>query len=299
MNKPLFIVDGYGILFRTYYSVGEMNTSQNVPVGGVFGFIRAFFTLILRYNVEKIVITLDSGKPTFRAEIYKEYKANRVKVPESLVPQFSILDEFLQASNIGHIRKDGFEADDLIASLVKANGGQNVIVSSDKDLMQLVSQDTRYLDFFANKFYQKEDVLAKFGVLPEFIADYLAIVGDTSDNVPGIKGCGPQKAVKLINEFGSLENIVANIENIRDQRLKNMMQNNVESGIVSKQLVMLDSSIPIDSIHFNIDAINVNGALDFLQKYEMKSLINMVEKIRKKDRVPEGSLQKPEQGSLF
>lgn len=297
--KPLFIVDGYSILFRTYYSVGEMSTSQGVPVGGVFGFVRAFFTLLLRHNVQKIVITLDSGKPTFRSEIFTEYKANRVKVPENLVPQFAILDEFFQTSNINHFRKDGFEADDLIASFVKKHDGENVIVSADKDLMQLVSTQTQCLDFFANKFYKAQEVFEKFGVLPEFVADYLAIVGDSSDNVPGIKGCGPQKAVKLIKEFGELENIAQNIENIKDLKLKSILQNNIESGILSKKLVKLDSIVEIENENFDISSINFENALNFVAKYEMKSLVNLIQKAKNIGKTEEKTQKKPAQGSLF
>lgn len=273
-----------------------MQTSQNIPIGGVFGFVRAFFTLILRHNVEKIVITLDSGKPTFRSEIFTEYKANRVQVPESLIPQFSILNEFLKISNVNHLRKDGFEADDLIASIVK-NNENNTIVSSDKDLMQLVSPQTQCLDFFANKFYKKEDVVEKFGVMPEFVVDYLAIVGDTSDNIPGIKGCGPQKAKKLINEFGTIENIFANIDNIKDVRLKEILKNNTENGLLSKKLASLNSEIPIENTNFMLSSMNFEGAIDFAKKYEMKSLINLIEKTKKS--CQKATENKPKQESLF
>jgi DNA polymerase-1 len=276
-----------------------MSTSSSIPVGGVFGFMRAFFTLLLRHNVEKIVVTLDSGKPTFRSEIFTEYKANRVKVPESLLPQFAILDEFLKTSNINHVRKDGFEADDLIASFVKNHDGKNVIVSADKDLMQLVSTQTQCLDFFANKFYNHANVLEKFGVPPEFVADYLAIVGDTSDNVPGIKGCGPQKAIKLISEFGTIENIIANIENIGDQKLKINLQNNIENAILSKNLVSLNDKIAIENTNFDVKNINFEGAIKFAEKYEMKSLLNLIEKSKKSFQSKQEEESKPQQGSLF
>lgn len=288
--NPLFIVDGYSILFRTYYSVGDMTTSGNVPIGGVFGFIRSFLSLILRYNVESIVIALDSGKKTFRSELFSEYKANRIAVPETLVPQFAILDEFLTTSEIANFRKDGYEADDIIASIVKnENTHQNIIVTSDKDLMQLISDTTHCLDFFANKLYKIDDVIEKFGVEPCFITDYLAIVGDRSDNVPGIKGCGPKCAISLIKKFGTMETILANIPNIENPRIQTIFKHNTQLGLLSKQLVTLDNAVSLDYKNYKVSQINLENLIVFLEKYEMHNLKHLALKLntaKKHDEIP-------------
>lgn len=271
--NPLFIVDGYSILFRNYYSIGEMATSQNVPIGAVFGFCRTIFSLITRYNVQNIVVALDSGKKTFRSELFTEYKVNRPTAPDDLIPQFAVIDEFLTAANITHFRKDGYEADDIIASIIKKESGREVvIVTSDKDLMQLVSDTTRCLDFFAGKFSGTEDVIAKFGIEPRFITDYLAMVGDKSDNVPGIKGCGSKNAVSLIQKFGTVEEIIANIANIENPRIKKAIAEHAQMGLLSKQLVTLYNTIQLDYESHEVTDLNMQDLMQFLEKYEIDSL---------------------------
>ena len=274
-----FIVDGYSILFRTYYSVGEMSTSQNVPVGGVFGFARAILTLIRRYKPANLIIALDSGKKTFRSQIYEEYKANRISVPESLVPQFKILDEFLQASQIAHLRCDGFEADDIIASLTKNHNQPISVVSSDKDLMQLVNATTNCLDFFQGKFFNTEDVIAKFGINPLQIVDYLALIGDTSDNIPGVRGIGPKGAVKLLQEFQTVEGILENIANISNKKTQEIIQHHQEVALLSKKLASLRFDVEIPPIKTETKLINAKKMIEFLNKYEMKSLLNLCNSI--------------------
>ncbi|MFT4967173.1 MAG: 5'-3' exonuclease [Candidatus Deianiraeaceae bacterium] len=302
--STLFIVDGYSILFRTYYSVGEMTTSKQIPIGGIFGFIRSILTLIQRYSVEHLVITLDSGKKTFRSEIYPQYKANRIACPEDLIPQFDILLEFLETSNICHSRKEGFEADDIIASITKQESTKKIsVVTSDKDLMQLVDERVNCLDFFKGKFYASEDVMEKFGLMPKNIVDYLALLGDASDNIPGVKGCGEKGAVKLIQEFGSVENIIANINNISNNRLRKAMEQHHQSATLSKELASLRFDVPLQPLHFDISSINCDNLRKFIEKYEMKSLFYMCNKFEKQQNQPQKNLEnkKPTltQGQLF
>lgn len=279
--EKTFVVDAYSILFRTYYSVGEMNTSNNIPIGGVFGFVRAIFSLIQRYSVSNLIITLDSGKKTFRSEIYSEYKTNRIAVPESLIPQFGILQEFLDTANICNIKQDGYEADDIIASIIhNKQNSEFSIVTSDKDLMQLVNEKVTCVDFFKNKTYSISDVIEKFGIEPRFIVDYLALLGDASDNIPGIKGCGSKGAISLIKQFGTLENIIANAEKIPNNRLRDAIKNNIEIGILSKKLASLNNDISLPKLDDSISAIKFNHIKEFLIKYEMKSLFYMLEKLQ-------------------
>lgn len=280
--QKLFIVDGYSILFRTYYSVGEMTTQNQTPVGGVFGFIRAILMLIEKHSVEKIVIALDSGKKTFRAEMYEQYKANRISVPESLIPQFGILQEFLDNSNICSIRMDGYEADDIIATIVRNENTNIEIVTSDKDLMQLVDENVFCLDFFKNKVYKKADVIEKFGVEPKYIVDYLALIGDSSDNIPGVKGCGPKGAVKLIDQFGTIEEIIENCEKISNEKMKTIIHTYKNDAILSKKLASLCVDVPIPKINPSLKNFNMENMRKFLEKYEMKSLFYMQERLDKK-----------------
>ena len=286
--KRTFIVDCYSILFRTYYTAENMKTSKDIPIGGVFGFIRTIFNLIEKHKVEEMVITLDSGKKTFRSEIYEGYKANRVETPQNMIPQFAILQEFLDCSGLANIKKDGFEADDIIASIVtqkrgKFSQGKFSVVTSDKDLMQLVCENVNCVDIFKDKVFEINDVIEKFGIEPQFIVDYLSLLGDASDNIPGVKGCGAKGAVKLIKEFGTLEEIIANAEKIPNGKLKDAIQNYSQMGILSKQLASLNYDVEIeDSLNFGVENINFEEITKFLEKYEMKSLMYLPQRLAKR-----------------
>ena len=260
-----------------------MKTSTDIPIGGVFGFIRTIFNLIEKHKVEEIVITLDSGKKTFRSEIYEEYKANRVETPQNMIPQFAILQEFLDCSGLANIKKDGFEADDIIASIVAKRQGNFSVVTSDKDLMQLVCENVNCVDIFKDKVFETSDVIEKFGIEPRFIVDYLSLLGDASDNIPGVKGCGAKGAVKLIKEFGTLEEIIANAGKIPNGKLKDAIQNYSQMGILSKQLASLNYDVEIDeSLNFSVDNIDFKAITRFLEKYEMKSLMYLPQRLEKR-----------------
>ena len=265
--KRTFVVDCYSILFRTYYTAENMKTSTDIPIGGVFGFIRTIFNLIEKHKVEQIVIALDSGKKTFRSEIYEAYKANRVETPQNMIPQFAILQEFLDCSNLANIKKDGFEADDLIASITKQCYGSFSVVTSDKDLMQLVCERVNCVDIFKDKVFETSDVVEKFGIEPRLIVDYLSLLGDASDNIPGVKGCGAKGAVKLINAFGTLEEIIANVEKIPNGKLKDAIANYSQMGVISKQLASLNYDIDITQLpSFGVENINFEAITKFLEK---------------------------------
>jgi DNA polymerase-1 len=260
-----------------------MKTSTDIPIGGVFGFIRTIFNLIEKHKVEQMVITLDSGKKTFRSEIYEEYKANRVETPQNMIPQFAILQEFLDCSGLANIKKDGFEADDIIASIVAKRQGNFSVVTSDKDLMQLVCENVNCVDIFKDKVFETKDVIEKFGIEPRFIVDYLSLLGDASDNIPGVKGCGAKGAVKLIKEFGRLEEIIANAEKIPNGKLKDAIQNYSQMGIMSKQLASLNYDVAIDeAMSFSVGNINLEAVTRFLEKYEMKSLMYLPQRLEKR-----------------
>ena len=298
--QKIFIVDGYSILFRTYYSVGDMSTSASTPIGGVFGFVRAILMLIQRHAVENLVIALDGGKKTFRSELYQEYKANRAAAPETLVPQFGILREFLETTNICHFQIDCFEADDIIASIVQKERTKNIaIVTSDKDLMQLVNANVSCLDFFKNKIYNEIDVVEKFGIEPKYIVDYLALLGDTSDNIPGVKGCGVKGATMLIKEFGCVEEILENIHNIQNSKMKEILESGRESALLSKRLASLRFDVPLPNFHCDLSLINFTNMRNFLEKYEMKSLFYMLEKLSSSQKKLVNTENKSIQGQLL
>src|SRR3989338_1652412 len=207
MAKTLYLVDGSGYIFRAYYAIRPLSNSKGLPTNAIYGFTTMLLKLIKDVKPEHLAIAFDTKEPTFRDEMYEEYKANRSEPPDDLVPQFEYIPKVVDALNIAKLVKPGFEADDLIGTVAKkavSEGFDVVIVSGDKDLMQLVSDKVTMWDTMKEKFYKPADVVERFGVPPEKVVEVLGLAGDTSDNVPGISGVGPKTATKLIQKDGSV-----------------------------------------------------------------------------------------------
>jgi DNA polymerase-1 len=233
--------------------------------------------LIDEHPHDKILIILDAGKNTFRNTLYSEYKANRSEAPEDLIPQFGIIREAIDAFGLDVIEKKDFEADDIIASYVRygeENKIPTTVFSSDKDLFQLLSANTRIMDPMKNVEIDEAKVMDKFGVGPDKITDVQALIGDSVDNIPGVPGIGPKTAAKLINEFGTFEELLANKDQISNVRIKNLIHDHEESAKISHQLVILKNDlelpIQIEKLKDFDDSPKLN---DFFKKYEFKSLI--------------------------
>jgi DNA polymerase-1 len=276
-ESRLILVDGSGYIFRAYYALPPMNNSKGIPTNAVYGFCNMMLRLIEEHPHDKILIILDAGKNTFRNTLYSEYKANRSEAPEDLIPQFGIIREAIQAFGLDVIEKKDFEADDIIASYVKYGENNKIpttVYSSDKDLFQLLSNNTRIMDPMKNVEIDEARVLEKFGVGPDKITDVQALIGDSVDNIPGVPGIGPKTAAKLINEFGSFEELLAKKDQIKNVRIKNLIHDHEESAKISHQLVILKNDlelpIPIDQLKEFDDSPELN---EFFKKYEFKSLI--------------------------
>ena len=276
-ESRLILVDGSGYIFRAYYALPPMNNSKGIPTNAVYGFCNMMLRLIEEHPHDKILIILDAGKNTFRNTLYTEYKANRSEAPEDLIPQFGIIREAIQAFGLDVIEKKDFEADDIIASYVKYGEDNKIpttVYSSDKDLFQLLSNNTRIMDPMKNMEIDEARVLEKFGVGPDKITDVQALIGDSVDNIPGVPGIGPKTAAKLINEFGSFEELLAKKDQITNERIKNLIHDHEESAKISHQLVILKNDlelpIPIDQLKEFDDSPELN---EFFKKYEFKSLI--------------------------
>ena len=276
-ESRLILVDGSGYIFRAYYALPPMNNSKGIPTNAVYGFCNMMLRLIEEHPNDKILIILDAGKNTFRNTLYSEYKANRSEAPEDLIPQFGIIREAIDAFGLDVIEKKDFEADDVIASYVKYGEDNKIpttVFSSDKDLFQLLSPNTRIMDPMKNVEIDEARVMEKFGVGPDRITDVQALIGDSVDNIPGVPGIGPKTAAKLINEFGTFEDLLANKEQISNVRIKNLMHDHEESAKISHQLVILkndlDLPIQIEKLKEFDDSAKLN---EFFKKYEFKSLI--------------------------
>lgn len=248
MSKKIALIDGYGFVFRAYYSLPPLTRKDGTPVGAVYGFTKMLLKLIAGLDVSHIAVVFDSGSKTFRNEIYPQYKANRPSCPEDLKPQFSIMREAADALNLKVLEMVGFEADDIIATVAKQsekNGFDVLIVSSDKDLMQLVTDNILMYDAMKNKIITKHEVKEKFLVEPKLVLDILSLMGDASDNVPGVKGIGPKAAFELLTQFGNLENLLDNIHEIQSEKKKQLMLGGVENARLSKQLITLKEDVEL------------------------------------------------------
>jgi DNA polymerase-1 len=251
-DGELYLVDGSGFIFRAYYAMAyggkPMTNPDGVPVGAVFGFTNMLLKMLRDYNAPYMAVIFDAARKNFRNDIYADYKANRDETPEDLVPQFPLIRDAVAAFDIPYMAQEGYEADDLIAAytrLAREAGKKVVIVSSDKDLMQLIGDGVRMLDPMKGEFIGIEQVQEKFGVMPDKVGDVLALAGDTSDNVPGVPGIGVKTAAQLINEFGDLETLLARAGEIKQQKRRETIQNNIENARLSKKLVSLDDHAPV------------------------------------------------------
>ncbi|MDA9685161.1 DNA polymerase I [bacterium] len=289
-KKHLFLIDGSGYIFRAYYALPPLyRKSDGLPTGAVNGFCNMLFKLIedTKSNSKPthLAVIFDSARKTFRNDIYSDYKANRGEPPEDLIPQFQIIKDSVTAFGIPSIELAGFEADDIIATYAKQAADKNwkvSIVSSDKDLMQVVTKDINLIDTMKNKSIGIEDVKEKFGVAPDRVIDVQALAGDSSDNVPGAPGIGLKTAALLINEYDNLENLLESADQIKQNKRRESLINNKELIKISKQLVTLKDDVTnIQSLDtLNITNINYETLLPFLNELE---LFKLKERLTKKN----------------
>ena len=275
MKKSIYVIDGSAIIYRSYFAFKNrpLINSKGENTSAIFGFLRTIISLLDRFKPEYFVITFDEREPTFRHEIYKEYKATRDKMPEDLVEQLEPILEMVKLSHIAKLSKSGYEADDIIATLTERYENEHdiVIVSTDKDLYQLVDNHVKLYDHSKDRFIGIKEVEEKFDVPPGKIVDLLALAGDSSDNVPGIPKIGPKTAAKLIAEFGDLEEIIDHVHEITSEKIKDNITEYADQGRLSKKLVILDKNVPID---LNIDSMKVpdiftEALKKFCARYEM------------------------------
>ena len=251
-KQHLYLVDGSGYIFRAYHRLPPLTDPEGTPVGAVYGFTAMLWKLITELaNAEApthLAVILDAGSHTFRNDMYEHYKAHRPPAPEDLVPQFPLIRDAVRAFSVPCFEEKGYEADDIIASyaLAALRADFNVtIVSSDKDLMQLVQPGLDLLDTMKNQRIDRAEVIEKFGVPPEKVGDVLALMGDTSDNIPGVRGIGPKTAAELIIQYGDVEGVIANIAAIKKPKLKETLAASIDDARLSRELVRLKDDIPL------------------------------------------------------
>lgn len=249
-EKPvLYLIDGSNYLFRAFYAIRELSNSKGFPTNAIYGFTNMLLKLLREKDPEYIAVTFDLKGPTFRHEAYKEYKATRKAVPEAIIPQIPYVKEIVRAFGIPVVEQAGIEADDIIGTLARTYADQGmriVIASGDKDLMQLVSDDVVLIDTMKDKCYDVAAVRERFGVEPPQVVDVLALAGDVSDNIPGVPGIGPKGASRLIQEFGSVENVLNNIQKIKNGRAKVAIETYADQARMSLGLTRIRLDAEVD-----------------------------------------------------
>lgn len=283
----LYIIDGYGLIYRSYFAFinRPLRDMEGNNVSAFFGFFNTLLMLIRDYKPDYLVVAMDTAAPTFRHILYPQYKANRDKAPEDLHAQVPLIKEVLDMVDIPQIGMDGWEADDVIASLIKsasAQGVTSVMFTGDKDLLQLVGPHTRALrppkkgekDY---RFFGEQEVVEEFGIRADQVVDYLALIGDSSDNVPGVAGIGPKGAVKLLQDYQTLEGIYTHLDEC-SKAVAERLASSKEMAFLSQTLVRLKTDaidvVSFDTDRFKLDSVDWEKAIPLFEKANAKSLVN-------------------------
>ena len=281
MSHQLLLIDGSAYIFRAFFALPPMTRGDGTPVNAVFGFTSMVMKLLDDLNPDHVVVVLDQARKTFRNDIYPEYKANRSEAPEELIPQFPLIRVAAEALNLPVAELEGFEADDLIATYAQEAEGKDldvVIVSSDKDLMQLIRPHVSMLDPMKQKRIGAPEVVEKFGVNPDKVVDVQSLAGDSTDNVPGVPGIGVKTAAELINNFGDLDSLLARAEEIKQPKRRESLITFAEQARISRQLVALRDDVPLP-IAINDLArrpYDMDKLLGFLKAQEFNRLISRI-----------------------
>ncbi|MGI9514200.1 MAG: DNA polymerase I [Anderseniella sp.] len=282
----LYLIDGSGYIFRAYHALPPLTRkSDGLPVGAVQGFCNMLYKLLKQMSADDkpthIAVIFDKSSKSFRNEIYPDYKAHRPPAPEDLVPQFGLIRQATHAFNVACIEQENYEADDLIATYATqaaAAGATVRIVSSDKDLMQLVTDEVKLLDTMKDRHIGREEVIEKFGVPPEKVVEVQALAGDSVDNVPGVPGIGVKTGAQLIEEYGDLETLLARAEEIKQPKRREKLIEFADQARVSKELVILKIDVDVDHTieEFGVIEPEATSLIGFLKAMEFNTLIKRV-----------------------
>jgi DNA polymerase-1 len=285
-GSHVYLIDGSGYIFRAFHALPPLTRpSDGLPVGAVHGFCAMLWKLLQDARKGSgpthLAVIFDASEKTFRNEIYQDYKAHRPPAPEELVPQFPLIRQAVKAFNIACLEQDGYEADDLIATYAKhvaAAGGDTTIVSSDKDMMQLVKPGIVMLDTMKNRSIGPDEVREKFGVPPNKVVDVQALAGDSTDNVPGVPGIGVKTAAELINEYGDLETLLARAGEIKQPKRRERLTEFAMQARLSLDLVTLRDDVPVE---VPVEALGVRDPapetlLGFLREMEFSTLTKRI-----------------------
>jgi len=293
-SSALYLIDGSGFIFRAFHALPPMTRSDGTPVNAVLGFVNMLLKLLTEFGVARIAVIFDAKEENFRNDIYPLYKANRDGPPPELIPQFGLIREATEAFCLPSIELAGYEADDLIATYARyaaERGEEVVIVSSDKDLMQLVRPGVRMFDPMKSKPIGPEEVFEKFGVTPDKVVEVQALAGDSTDNVPGVPGIGIKTAAQLISEFGDLETLLARAGEIKQPKRREALIEFAEQARISRRLVLLDAHapVPLPIEELKVHEPDSERLIAFLTQQEFRTTLARVQsRLRETGELAEG-----------
>lgn len=272
----LVLIDGHAILHRAFHALPPLTTSKGEPIQAVYGFTSILLRVVHDLKPSHLLVTFDRPKPTFRKKLYKEYQAKRPKADETFISQIEIVHRLLKSIGIPIFEKDGFEADDVIGTInkkINKKEMESVIVTGDRDILQLVGKKTKvYMPvkgLSESKLYGETDVEEKFGVKPALLPDLKALMGDASDNYPGVAGIGPKTAAELITKYHSVENLYNHLDELAP-KIKEKLEKNKENAFLGKTLATIVTNVPLE--------LNLSGCqLILLDRPDVRALFEELE----------------------
>ena len=277
-DRPkLYIIDGSSYLYRAFFAIGHLSNSKGLPTNATYGFTQMLLKVLKEHRPDYLAIIFDSKAPTFRSEIYKEYKANRPAMPEGLTPQIPYIKKIINGYQIALLEMEGYEADDLIGTVAKRLESEVdvVIITGDKDILQLVNDRTQVYDTMKEKRFGVEEVIQRFGVSPEQVVEVMGLAGDAIDNIPGVPGIGEKTAIQLIKTYGSIENLLAHVEEIPQKRLKENLRTHGDLARLSRQLATIHTDVSINYRleDFHLSPPDLKGLKEIFKELEFNRLL--------------------------
>jgi DNA polymerase-1 len=277
-DRPkLFLIDGSSYLFRAFYAIGHLSNSKGLPTNAIFGFTQMLLKVLKEHRPDYLGVIFDSKAPTFRSEVYKEYKANRPAMPEGLTPQIPYIKKIIEGYRISLLEMGGYEADDLIGTVAKGleSEADVVIITGDKDILQLVSDRIQIYDTMKEKRFGVKEVLQRFGVSPEQVVEVMGLAGDAVDNIPGVPGIGEKTAIRLIKTYGSIENLLTHVEEIPQKKLKENLKAHGDLARLSRQLAMIHTEVPVhyELKDFSLSPPDLKSLKELFRELEFNKLL--------------------------
>jgi DNA polymerase-1 len=277
-DRPkLYLIDGSSYIYRAFYAIGHLSNSKGLPTNAIYGFTQMLLKVLKEHRPDYLAVIFDSKAPTFRSEVYKEYKTNRPAMPEGLTPQIPYIKKIIEAYRIAMLEKDGYEADDLIGTVAKGVEPEVdvVIITGDKDILQIVDDHIQTYDTMKEKKFGVEEVIGRFGVRPEQVVEVMGLAGDAIDNIPGVPGIGEKTAIQLIRAYGSIENLLAHLEEIPRKKLKEALKTHGDLALLSRQLATIHTNVPVNCHlkDFSLSSPDLRSLKEIFKELEFNKLL--------------------------